>query len=82
MPKLFISIKLGIYKPKKHKKEGFTGAKGGNFILAPQKTRTNPARSAKLLGKKSGKGLDKCGKGDLSVEIKERGGNFRKSGDF
>ena len=38
-----ISIKLGISKPKKHKQEGFTGAKGGDFISAPQKTITNPA---------------------------------------
>ena len=69
-----ISIKLGIYKPKKHQKEGFTGVKGGDIISAPQKTMTNPARSAKLLGKKSGKGLEMRGKDDLSVEIKERDG--------
>ena len=76
-----ISIKLGISKSKKHKKEGFTGAKGGDFISSPQKTMTNPARSAKLLGKKR-KSLEMRGKDDLSVEIKERCGNFQKSGDF
>ena len=76
-----ISIKLRISKPKNHQKEGFTGAKGGDFISTPQKTMTNRARSAKLLGKK-GKGLEMRGKDDLSVEIKERDGNFQKSGDF
>ena len=49
-----ISIKLGISKPKQHRKEGFTGAKGGDFISAPQKTMTHPG--------KKGKGLEKRGK--------------------